>query len=71
MEPVLTILVTLDAEGQVGIKTEGPSSNNKVVMLGLLEVAKAAITAAPPPEPQSLSPIVPGGMVPRFNRYRR
>lgn len=50
-DPVLTIVLTLTEDGQVGIKAEGPGSANKVTMLGLLEVTKAAIVAQAQQQP--------------------
>lgn len=52
MDKILQIAVSLTAEGKVNVQAAGPAAGNKVMLLGLLEMAKAALTN-PQQEPPS------------------
>ncbi len=68
--PVLQINLTQLADGQVGIRVEGPASENLTAILGLLEFAKHNIMAQQQKRQQDPPPILPGGFVPRINGLR-
>lgn len=55
MNQPLRIVVDMDDQGRIAVQCTGPGSENKVAILGLLELVKSGI-AAPPPMP---TPVVP------------
>jgi len=49
------LTITLTADGQLQLQATGPAGTSKILMLGMLEMTKAVITApqpaGPPPSP--------------------
>lgn len=67
MKLAAQITLTLTEDGQINVKAVGPSSDNKVVLLGLLEVAKVGFLN--PPQEAPASPLlVARGSLPNGHR---
>ncbi len=66
MEPVLQIVVSLAADGQVGINADGPVSDNPAVIAWLLRTAEQAVLekAAREALAETASPIVTARLLP-------
>lgn len=65
MESVLTIKLT--ADGQLQLAAAGPAGGNKVLLLGMLELAKGAILAPAQQPEQKPSLLVARGALPNGN----
>ena len=60
------IHIALNDDGQLAASQRGPAANNKIVLLGMLEQAKALIL-----NPPEKSPIVAAVAVPNVNGSKR
>jgi len=48
MEPVLTIQVTLTPDDRIGMQMGGPGTQNKALIVGVLEIVKNMVLNPPP-----------------------
>lgn len=72
MQPVLQITLTMDASGQIKFGASGPYSNNRVAMVGLLEMGKSVILNPPEPDEEAPQPsrlVLPTGPLPPNGRH--
>lgn len=61
-----TVTIVLNEDGSIGVKADGPASDNKATLVGLLELAKAAIVqAGARPKPPTPPLLVAQGALPR------
>ncbi len=70
MDPVLTITLNLMSDGQVGIKMDGPGSENKVTVLGVLEFVKHVFLGQSEQQPAAPR-VLPGSLLPRLRNGNR
>ena len=64
-----SITITLDDNNKINLTVTGDASESRVVMLGLLEMAKVIVNQPQPEKPQP-SLLVAHGPIPRMNGSR-
>lgn len=69
MQEVVRITLAMTEDGQVKIDAAGPSSSNQVILLGLLEFGKAALTTSGGAQAPATPPLLLArGSLPRNGR---